>query len=350
MDRRLRELERQAASGDEEARTRLQYAECRMGQHILRTDQIIEDADIFKASNDVGGCQCGQKLFTAPELCRLGHHRLREASRNVLTYWCTRFRPGVSFNTLVSGEHELSNNPHVGGAGCNFHLTANESCQKGLHFLQMRQGGKVCRNPECNYIDPINCKTHQLSTPRYDNEGTEVCHCEICWTPFTDMQICQQGLHKPDEMSGEKCIRKGCDLFQGGMNLYQAMVASYEATGELEAICRINGRTIAKAEGWNERLKALGIKKPKQDPEKKIRSTKWGKRWNNSTNRASTYSVKVQYTLDDPYDLTINYNVYGQQVRHFYLRQRDSYSKIAKKQKTLWAGNWYLLTSTLAAG
>lgn len=343
MDHRLRELERQALSGDPEAQMRLQYAECRMGSHILRDDQIILSQDQWQANNDVGGCQCGQKLFNAHELCELGHHRMVYRQRSyyngpelqpLLTYWCARLRPGVSVRSLCDGTHPVSENPLVGGMGCDFHLTGSQACKKGLHFLEKQEGGMVCRNPECNYVDPINCKSHDLNRARYDNEGTEVSNCSICWTQFTGTEICKAGLHRPDRAVGEDCVREGCDLFKGGMNLYEAMVATHKATGKLEAVCHINGRLIAKASGWNEKLKALGIKKPKLPPEKKPRRSKLFKRYNTYTNRANTYRVTVRYTLTSPH--LSHPNLYN-----WHCNQRENYTEIGEKLKSFWAGNWY---------
>lgn len=352
MDSRLRELERQAAQGDEEAQLRLHYTECRMGHHVLRNDQIIESEDIWRANNDVGGCQCGQKMFAAHELCEMGHHRLKEVASPTWGamptpletllgdmaergYWCARLRPGVDAFSIATGTHQPSDNPLVGAMGCSFHYSQQESCKRGMHFLQRQAGGMYCANPDCDYIDPINCKKHQLSRPLYDNEGTEVSHCRHCWTVFTNLEICTAGIHRPDKDVGELCVRKGCDLFKGGMNLYEAMVATYQATGKLEAVCHINGRLVAKASGWNEKLKALGIKKPKLDPEKKPRiRSKLYKRFNSYSNRANTYSVKVQYTLTDPH-------LIHPQLYNWHMREKQIYSQINGKLKSFWSGHWY---------
>lgn len=332
MDHRIRELQRRVAQGDTEAGEHLAYHECRMGQHIIRDDQIILSEDWKLADEDAGCCQCGNELYNFRNLCEMGRHRWfwHPEFINDLTYRCVR-----SARTLRE-QRDLSN--ALGGLwrtdieraqtlfheiqqfeqghpykyyGCQATLQADEACQQGMHFLRIIPGGKECRNPNCTYTETGACDHSQQSYRIAPNTDSEEFQCKRCNQAFMDAQICPIWGHKPDTLVDNPCVRNDCPEHKPGMPLYEALVATYRHNGKLVALCVENGRVVARAEGWNSKLKAMGIKKPKATN----RVSGWGMR---------RHSVRVRYE--------------GGNSR---LTKGADYSDISENLKTRWAGNWY---------
>jgi len=333
MDRRIRQLQRLAASGDPEAELHLAYVGCRAGQHVLRDDQIILADNHHDANEDAGCCQCGYELYDSKQLCQMGHHRLRwDQWKTPLQYHCTRRRYNLEelMERINRGESPGKDNPYERFGGCGFYLETDECCKRGLHFLYLQAEGRVCQNPNCDYIEDSACKHIIGGRSTRNSLGQEVRRCSRCQRAFFDAEICQQWGHAPDPATLNPCIRPSCPAHHPGMHLYDALAASYKLRGKLEAICREHdgvGRaiTIARAWGWNEKLKGYGIKKPRLSKEERSeRAPRYRKKgWGSYKNPGHLYQVSVAW---------------GGGYRS---SQVKNYTEIKGNLKTRWNGNWY---------
>jgi hypothetical protein len=151
--------------------------------------------------------------------------------------------------------------------GCKAQLQGDEACQQGKHFLSplnilINDSGVVrnCLNDDCNYNNT--CQHHDLQKV-YRLDNVDLVFCRKCKFQFRGLQICQLGEHFPDSVVDEACYRQGCSENRGGASLYQALADCYKQTGNLRAICRRSLHTVARAEGWNEKLMGFKVPKPK---------------------------------------------------------------------------------------
>ena len=340
MDHRLQQLRRRAASGDPEAEIHLAYAECRAGEHILRTDQIILSDDIFQADKDIGGCQCGMKVFSGVDLCKTGHHRLHRLyntePETPLQYWCVRmaFRStedALKWARRQTTDARASRNPVAPSRAfaCRHHLTGLEACRQGLHFLGGPQENltdhliyRNCQATGCNYREKAECVGgyHDMAW----NRQTDVAVCRKCTRSFEGMELCRLGHHFPDYLLNQRCIRENCRFHQKGTSLYKALAKSYNETGNLEAVCQMNGQIVARASGWDRKLAKYGVKKPRLDSEERARrnNSKWWK----FVNPRSRLIIKFTHNFQENFGR---------------LTHRSEYTAIRGELKTLWDGNWY---------
>jgi hypothetical protein len=324
VDERYRRAERAAIFGDEAAQLRLNYLGCRMGHHVLQTEQILLSDNWQRAEEDAGCCQCGKQLYTARQLCEMGHHRLRyDPWSHSSVYYCVRPHwTQQEIDQLLAQatrlEQELAHirdgNPYK-VYGCPFRLEADEACARGLHFLHITLQGRECRNPNCSYSEADACP-HNIGWSLHRDAEGEVARCGRCQMAFYNEGICGIFGHRPDDKVQNPCMCIRCPAYKRGTNLYEALAAAYRAGHPLTAICREEGRTIAEASGWSEKLRAFGVKKPKMSERTKSGIRDWLGR--------PSYRIRVRWT-------TWN----GRQ------QQGEDYSNITENLKTRWAGHWY---------
>lgn len=273
MDRRIRLLERQAAAGDPAADTMLAGIGCRLGKHVLRQDQILTSEHWTKAGLDTGGCQCGKLIYTAQDLCRAGHHRLHYDGSGELSYWC--IRPGLTereyqslrlrcreangFEEWTRIREELlfwEQNPYT-YRGCSYHISGDDCCSQGLHFLYQTPEGQKCRNLGCNYKVSKPC--HHPSLQKYAQYGPVGCY--RCGANLAEQELCAVAGCLPDEVTENPCIRETCQNHQPGTSIYEALAQADQAGFLPQAVCRSRGVTLVTAAGWNKKLGRLGVKK-----------------------------------------------------------------------------------------
>lgn len=328
MDAFLERKRRDHLSGASPDEAYLAHLECRRGNHVPREDQIIlyEDRHRLHSNRDVGGCQCGDLLLTGYELCKAGFHRLEHNPWSVdLSYWCIREEPNVQ---IGSPEFVLrERNPHTHSLySCQFRLSGNEACSKGLHFFELTIEGRICRNPECKVREKVVCEKHDL-VMEWGNEeevrGIRSARCTECLKSWRDSAICEVGDHLRDPAHGG-CIRSGCMEAIAGMGLYEALSMASRKFGQPLAIARYDGRTLATAGGWDEKLKQLGVKRPPVDPEK--RTSIWGRR------RDSVWVRQVY-----PY----------RRFEPIYFHPQTDYRDVRADIKAQWANRWYPLRPDL---